>query len=530
MKISLFKQLLQAADIDLTTRKIIFVVEDKVLRQFYDDYGVSHEEFLESSELEDFVNNHIVSKLKKGVATMRSGKSYPNIKSLVLDRKEEGEITYLLVSNVFLIEDEKQTVLLSKLPYDIFSKMVIENNSLRGKNLVSLCLASTKINNMCNHRNKELFRKLLKLQFGIEGVEDPRNEYIGIFRRKVLMFGINRWSELGLKNERHRHKTTPTQISQFEGIIQVSCGEKHTTFLDYLGQVWTCGNGNNGQLGLGSDGLYTIPTKIRNFNKIRQISCGSDHTAFIDSMGQVWTFGKNFYGQLGLGDYNKYNVPTLIENFRDIKQISCGASHTAFIDSLGQIWMFGYYRQLPFPDNFQSIPIPTQVPNFKDVQQISCGVTHTIFIDSLGRIWTFGENHYGELGVNETMPGILFRVRGFKGIRQVSCRIHTAIIDSLGQVWTCGLNGNGQLGYESNLPRNFKFRMIPGFKDVKSIACGDYSTSIIDSQNRLWSCGANNYGQLGLGDKYPRTALTLCPSVSNVRQIACGPNHSAILI
>ena len=511
------------------------------MKKFYNSYNLSHESFLKLSLKEDFIDNHIVQKFGQNEVTMLSGQTYPLDKAtgtvgeflLIGDRIDEGNISYKQISYPLIPDNISQIVLLSKLPYDLFVKFVIDQR-IRGKDLISMCVANEKINEMCNYRNEELFRRLLKLDYDFQAEENIlRKKYIEFSKTRVWTFGRNNDGQLGLGDKENRN--IPTLIEDFKDVKQISCGDKHTAFIN--DQVWTFGDNLNGQLGLDDEKDRYVPTLIKNFRDIKQISCGGVHTAFIDYSGQLWTFGDlKGYDKgvaLGLGKYIiLYNLkmPNLIKDFKDIKQISCGYNHTAFIDALGQVWTFGdnYYGQLGLWAKRYNIP--NLIEGFKDIKQISCGYYHTAFIDALGQVWTFGSNRHGELGLGDIhdrrMPKL---IKDFKDIKQISCgNNYTAFIDALGKIWTFGSNEHGQLGLGDRQQRNIP-TLIKGFRDIEQISCGSNHTAFIDALGQVWTFGSNENGQLGLGDQEDRNIPTLIEGFKDIKQISCGNNYTAFV-
>ena len=67
--------------------------------------------------------------------------------------------------------------------------------------------------------------------------------------------------------------------------------------------------------------------------------------------------------------------------------------------------------------------------------------------------------------------------------------------------------------------------------DVKQIACGEYHTLLLKNDGSIWGCGANSYGQLGLGDNTNQKTFTkVTTNINNdVKQIYCGGSHTFIL-
>jgi len=69
-----------------------------------------------------------------------------------------------------------------------------------------------------------------------------------------------------------------------------------------------------------------------------------------------------------------------------------------------------------------------------------------------------------------------------------------------GNVYTCGDNQDGQLGRLTtvNTTPNPKFEQIdPNVRKVKQISCGLYRTAILLNNGQVYTCGNNDFGQLG---------------------------------
>ena len=94
----------------------------------------------------------------------------------------------------------------------------------------------------------------------------------------------------------------------------VSCGGDHTVALTETGKLLSFGQSTNGQLGLGIRTLETsTPLQISSLysdlntgsnSKIVQISCGENHTSAVSNNGQLFTFGDGRHGKLCLDTEN----------------------------------------------------------------------------------------------------------------------------------------------------------------------------------------------------------------------------------
>lgn len=52
---------------------------------------------------------------------------------------------------------------------------------------------------------------------------------------------------------------------------------------------------------------------------------------------------------------------------------------------------------------------------------------------------------------------------------------------------------------------------------------------VCSAEGKIYSCGANSEGQLGVGDTEPRNSPHLVDSLHGVKAIVAGSNHSAAL-
>ena len=94
------------------------------------------------------------------------------------------------------------------------------------------------------------------------------------------------------------------QKTSFSNISKLSGGFRHSLFQNNKGEIFACGDNELGQCGLGRFGdcqitpmlILSAPSNIVNF------VCGFYHNLFLDSKGYVFSVGNNDYGQLGLGD------------------------------------------------------------------------------------------------------------------------------------------------------------------------------------------------------------------------------------
>ena len=308
----------------------------------------------------------------------------------------------------------------------------------------------------------------------------------------------------------------------------------HTLILKNDSTLWGCGNNSSGQLGLGDTANRLSFTIIGiNTNDIKSVYCGYGHTFILKNNGTLWGCGGNSYGELGLGDTNNRKIFVQITtNVNNIKSVYCGNNHTIILKNDDTLWGSGYNRlgHLGLGDTTNR-NIFTKIAT--DIKSAYCGSEYTVALKNDGTLWACGYNNYGQLGLGDTNNRtVLTRITtNTNDIKSVHCGdSHTLILKNDGTLWTCGDNQYGQLGLGDTSNRAIFTQITTNINDIKSVYCGGNYTSILKNNGALYVCGANVYGQLGLGDTTNRkTLIQVTTNADDIKSIYCGYNHNAIL-
>ena len=306
---------------------------------------------------------------------------------------------------------------------------------------------------------------------------------------RVYSCGYNDFSELGRTEDR----TIPLQITENIGtsnIVAISAGEHYSLFLDEYGRVYSCGGGwdYNGKLGrIVVDNNSTIPVQITENigdSNIIAISAGSEHSLFLDDKGRVYSCGDNPYGQLGHGNKTNCNLPTLIDALAD-----------------------------------------------SNIVAISTGKYHSLFLNKYGRVYSCGYSGYGVLGrtntsdPNDIIPLQITENIGTSNIVAISAgKYHSLFLNDKGRVYSCGYNNEGQLGHGNKTNCNLP-TLIDALADsnIVAISTGVDHSLFLDEYGRVYSCGRNDYTQLGrTGDKSIPLQITNNIDTSNIVAISGG--------
>ena len=98
---------------------------------------------------------------------------------------------------------------------------------------------------------------------------------------------------------------------------------EHSLILKNDCTLWGCGYNKYGQLGLGDTTNRTTFTQVTtNADNIKEIYCGGFHTLILKNDGTLWSAGNNDYGQLGLGDTSyRYTFTEITTNGDNVKSL-----------------------------------------------------------------------------------------------------------------------------------------------------------------------------------------------------------------
>ena len=363
----------------------------------------------------------------------------------------------------------------------------------------------------------------------------------------VYACGQNENGELGINNTTNQYSPTPITFFPTNGktIDYIQAGENHTIFVCNDKSVYGCGQNYNGQIGDGSIINIITPTlfTISN-NTISSIALGGDnHTLYLCTDGSLYSFGNNQYGELGLGNTNTVSEVTqntyFANNSKTVTKIAAHRNNgsSIFLCSDGTVYSCGQGNngQLGLDNNY-NYDSPTQITAFSNIiiSDIICGEYHTIFLDSSKNVYTCGYYANGQLGLGN-LGSIDYvathaQITDLSNIDSIGAgHYHTLFLCSNGSVYACGSNGYGQLGTGNFGNDVFTPILITDLSNIIQVSCGENYSLFLCSDGTVYGCGQNGNGQMGLGDTTDAYALTQINELSNIVAIACGWSHSLFL-
>lgn len=198
-------------------------------------------------------------------------------------------------------------------------------------------------------------------------------------------------------------------------IRSIACGYGHCLAVTDFGDVLTWGSGAYGELGhgqgdSGTSVLWGVPRVVEALQGLDIIAVdgGAHHSAAVTAEGELYTWGDGSEGQLGRttpGNSRFDGVPRAVTegNLPKVAAASCGFTHTLILGVGGEAYGCGsnLSNQLGIPENLQNHPIPVMISCFEGVKvkQLNAGREHSLALTSKHEVVAFGCGLSGQLGV-----------------------------------------------------------------------------------------------------------------------------------
>ncbi|BDR53795.1 hypothetical protein KIM372_17020 [Bombiscardovia nodaiensis] len=315
---------------------------------------------------------------------------------------------------------------------------------------------------------------------------------------------------------------------------QVSTGWFHSVAIGSDGNTYAWGQNSVGQLGNedSANASQSQPVRVHAPAGVHflSISAGYWHTLAIGSDGKAYAWGFNGGGRLGVGDTANKTKPTPLntDNLPAGARFTCvsgGGWHSSAIDSNGTAYAWGAndYYQVGVNDTIDRlIPTPvatSTIPTGTRFTQVSAGYRYTLVLDTTGKIYGWGSNDNGQLGTGNLADGrtpVASKIDHLPAgttFAQISAGgYHSLAIDTTGKAYSWGNNHEGELSQPgtvtvTNITAINSSNITPGTR-INQVQAGAYYSMFLDSNGRAYSCGYNDYGQLGSNDLTQRSLAT----------------------
>ncbi|KAK3920688.1 Inhibitor of Bruton tyrosine kinase [Frankliniella fusca] len=241
---------------------------------------------------------------------------------------------------------------------------------------------------------------------------------------EIYVWGTNTNFNLGLDNMQGRQQPEVLdffrKLNRQVSIVQVLMEKFHTIMISSCGRVWTCGHGQGGRLGLGSERTVLAPMPVhlgsitkspsQNSKSIPgqpeicvSAALGRDHTVLLMESYTILVFGLNTHHVLGLSPppdhvLEPHRLPMrYLEDLKDTPLGVCAGRFHSVIWSRKEILTFGLNAgQLGHPKSLEKtviFPKPVNALFYKDVEitHVAASDGATVVATGSRHIWVLHE-------------------------------------------------------------------------------------------------------------------------------------------
>jgi alpha-tubulin suppressor-like RCC1 family protein len=317
------------------------------------------------------------------------------------------------------------------------------------------------------------------------------------------------------------------QIGALTDWSQISDELKNAISIKTDGTLWTWGNNDYGQLGLGNKTSYSSPKQIGALTTWAQCEAGSDCSFAIKTDGTLWSWGFNPL-TLGLGNTTSYSSPVQVGALTNWLKISSANNNVLAIKTDGTMWGWGIndYRQLG-DGTISSRSFPTQVGNFTNGwSDVVVSNSSAVALKTNGTLWTWGSGSGGKLGhgvtTNEAYPRQVGALTTWAAIAATG--LATIAVKTDGTLWSWGYGTVGQLGSGSTVARSSPVQ-VGALTTWSKVSAGQGSNCYgTQTDGTLWAWGLGTYGQLGLGNTTNYSSPKQVGSLTTWITVSAGEN------
>ena len=269
---------------------------------------------------------------------------------------------------------------------------------------------------------------------------------------KLYTWGYNNFGQLGDAALGTNNRSAPTQVSTLAftstSWTSVSGSYNNRAGIKIDSKLFVWGDNRYGQLGVSEDSTVN-PSRsqpVQILGSWTQLYVNTDNMFAVRSDNTLWSWGNNNIGQLGLGDLISRSSPVQIGSDTNWSMVvASGTGHVIALKTTGALFAWGnnQYNELGQNQRVQihySSPIQVGTSSWT---KISAGNNNSFAIRTDGALFGWGRNDFGQIGLSGNTP---LPVDRLSWTQIATGDSYAVAIRNDGKLFSWGRNDKGQLG------------------------------------------------------------------------------------
>jgi alpha-tubulin suppressor-like RCC1 family protein len=217
---------------------------------------------------------------------------------------------------------------------------------------------------------------------------------------------------------------------------------------------------------------------------------------------------------------NNYLYRVIVSSNIGSSPVTSNSARLTIDDNYGALFVWGSNGNSQL--NFTGTPTSPNLTNSRSsiYREVSLGQNHSLFVNSSGILETYGIGTFSQTAGNLTANVI-------KANTKYNHNLMIATVNNAKRLYSWGANSFGQCGQNSILTVTTPTLIPSDSNEYIDVAVGESHSLALRSTNILVACGKNTDGQLG--NSTANNSSTFITVTGNIASISCGANHSAAI-
>jgi len=317
--------------------------------------------------------------------------------------------------------------------------------------------------------------------------------------------------------------------------VSVASGGGQCLALSAVGEVYSWGDGTDGELGHADRGAMAGPRRIETLERVESLAAGVYTSAAVDDRGRLFTWGLAAFNggkPTGLGyeldpETECQLTPKRVDalSVDRVVGVALGRGFTLAVTDAGAVFSFGGggFGALGHGLSTSEV-LPRRIEALTDTGRrfvaVAAGDCHSLALTEYGHIYGWGDGPANGHGQEQRTPQLVTALAGVRVLLAYARGRSSCAVTEKGELYTWGTryNNSFHLGHGVNAPQYTPKRVeaLSGVKVAAAAICETH-TLVAGEDGVVWGFGKRAALGLGEADAPPGDFVVQPTPIPNIR-------------